>query len=61
MRFDTKSKTWKEIAKMSKRRAALASAVHEGRVVVSRGTDIDSGGSKTFEAYDHVHDQQCQV
>ena len=54
IRFDTKSKTWNEIEKMSKRRATLTSALYEERIFVSGETDIDSGDLKTVEAHDNV-------
>ena len=56
IRFNTKSRTWKEVAKMNEARYDAACTIFTGEVVVSGG-EGRRRTSKTVEAYDHVADK----
>ena len=52
MGFDTKDNKWSKVARMNEIRSNAASAVFEGKVVVSGGIAMEI--KNTVEAYDHV-------
>ena len=53
--FNTKDRTWKEVASMNEIRGAASRAVFEGRILVSGGSSLN-GVLNTVEAYDHIAD-----
>ena len=57
VKFDTKSKIWKEVHRMNEARSLSACAVYEGKLVVSGGCNNNGRSLNTVEAYDHVADE----
>ena len=55
--FETKERKWKEVARMNGVRYRPASAVFEGRVIVSGGRNYDLTRLNTVESYDVIVDK----
>ena len=56
--FNTKNRTWNEVASMNARRWSTSCAVFEGRIFVTGGIiDFQLDGINTVDAYDHVADK----
>ena len=59
--FNTKNKTWTQIAKMNRRKCDASCVVFEGRIVVSGGYNNYVGDLNTVEAYDHIDDSWIKM
>ena len=57
LQFDTKAKSWTEIAKMKEVRYHAACAVFEENVIVAGGWDINENDLRSVECYDVIADE----